>query len=153
MPRAAADPVMRILKHAKATPNGCVEWTGTRNKAGYGVMGIGHRGHELVHRVAYRILAAPIPKGLCVLHKCDNPPCLLPEHLFLGTKKDNQQDMSKKGRHWAQRVTHCPRGHPYSGSNLYSYSYSYPKGTQRFCKECQREAGRRYRARIKAANG
>lgn len=78
----------------------CWNWIGKRNNKGYGV--IGHGGSStkqlLAHRVSWMIHFGAIPDGMCVLHKCDNPPCVRPDHLFLGTKKDNLQDMSKKGR-------------------------------------------------------
>ncbi len=53
----------------------------------------------MAHRVSYKIFIGPIPDGLWVLHKCDNPPCINPEHLFVGTRNDNETDKVKKGRH------------------------------------------------------
>lgn len=66
----------------------------------YGVMGRGRRGEGLIrtHRYSWELHNGPIPEGLCVLHRCDEPLCIRPDHLFLGTLKDNTQDMVTKGR-------------------------------------------------------
>lgn len=75
----------------------CWEWTGYKIKTGYGRLGV-HGKNELAHRVAWTLTNGAIPDGLCVLHKCDNPPCCNPNHHFLGTKLDNVTDMRSKGR-------------------------------------------------------
>lgn len=79
----------------------CWEWTGTKNNMGYGMIQMkvdGKHGKRLAHRVSYQLRVGPIPANKCVLHKCDNPECTNPEHLFLGTKKENYDDMVAKGR-------------------------------------------------------
>ncbi len=77
----------------------CWIWTAARNGPnGYGAFRIGKQKHD-AHRVAYELQIGPIPEGLCVLHKCDNPPCVRGDHLFVGTRGDNNKDMHKKGRH------------------------------------------------------
>lgn len=76
---------------------GCWEWTGPRNACGYGTTNVENRS-ALAHRVAWELLRGPIPDGLLVCHKCDNPPCCNPDHLFLGTQADNMQDAARKGR-------------------------------------------------------
>lgn len=66
---------------------------------GYGEFSISRfSSNQLAHRVSYQIYIGEIPKGLFVLHKCDNPKCVNPDHLFLGTQKDNVHDMYKKER-------------------------------------------------------
>jgi hypothetical protein len=70
---------------------GCWEWQGARNGAGYGVVSRDGRDHG-AHRVAWELTHGPIPDGLFALHHCDNPPCVRPEHLYLGTAGDNLRD-------------------------------------------------------------
>lgn len=75
----------------------CWEWKLTRMWKGYGQTTIGGKVRR-AHRVAWELTHGKIPKGLHVLHRCDNPACIRPEHLFLGTAKENQQDCVAKGR-------------------------------------------------------
>ena len=78
----------------------CWVWIGHRKETNYGVISEGKRKGrpKSAHRYSWEIHNGPIPEGLCVLHRCDNPPCVNPEHLFLGTLADNAQDMLAKGR-------------------------------------------------------
>lgn len=73
---------------------GCWTWQGAKTSAGYG-----HYRGVYAHRVAYAEANGPIPDGLFVLHHCDNPPCVRPDHLFLGSNRDNILDMLAKDRH------------------------------------------------------
>lgn len=84
-----------LLRRTRA--EGCIEWPRSRNVAGYGRV-YWDKKVRLAHRLAYELTNGPIPAGLCVLHKCDHPPCINPDHLFLGTPFDNMQDMVLKGR-------------------------------------------------------
>lgn len=89
---------------------GCVEWAGSIDNKGYGRQWFQGR-NQLAHRVAWMQVNGPVPRGLHVLHHCDNPPCINVEHLFLGTHQDNMDDMYAKGRkailagddHWSHR--------------------------------------------------
>jgi len=83
--------------------DGCWEWTGGRVKFGYGQTSINGKSIT-AHRMAWILAYGSIPDGLCVLHRCDNPPCVRPDHLFLGTNKDNTRDMIAKGRSKAPRT-------------------------------------------------
>lgn len=78
--------------------DGCWIWIGAMHKGGYGHLkfdGI----TRLAHRISWELFNGPIPEGFLVLHKCDNPPCVNPNHLFLGDHADNMKDMWDKGRH------------------------------------------------------
>ena len=80
----------------------CWEWAAAKTKGGYGQFHINNK-MQLAHRVSWVIHNSDIPSGdhygtTCVLHRCDNPSCVNPDHLFLGTQKDNNQDRMNKGR-------------------------------------------------------
>ena len=79
-------------------PSDCWNWLGYINYNGYGQFLFEDK-QQLAPRVMYQIVFGPIPIGLCILHRCDNPACVNPWHLFLGTYKDNMKDCVSKGRH------------------------------------------------------
>lgn len=79
----------------------CWTWTGTTTPQGYGMLRLGGgRGRPIgVHRVSFIIANGSIPEGLDILHRCDNPPCVRPDHLYAGTHSRNMQDTYDRGRH------------------------------------------------------
>lgn len=90
---------------AKVSPepmSGCWLWTGAVKELGYGVIGLGSRtqGTAKAHRVAYELYKGEIPAGLAVMHTCDNPGCVNPNHLEVGTLSDNMRDCVAKGRNF-----------------------------------------------------
>lgn len=106
MPRKIIPLMDRLWAKVVKTPQGCWEFTGAKtgrsadkNKQ-YGHIRLGKRGSPMkrVHVIVYENLKGHIPPGYMVCHKCDNPSCCNPDHLFIGTMKDNINDMIKKGR-------------------------------------------------------
>lgn len=142
----------RFWKRIVPEPNsGCWLWDGYTDQAGYGRIGLGrrHAGMTGAHRLSLKIAGIDVPEDKLVLHRCDVPCCVNPDHLFVGTQADNIADMLKKGRRqWGPsplkgkprpgRVfnavkTHCIHGHPFSGDNL-----SIAANGERRCRACWR---------------
>jgi hypothetical protein len=90
----------------------------------------------------YTYAKGPIPPGYVVGHECDTPPCCNPDHLKAITELENSADMIAKGRNYEQQRTHCPKGHPYSGDNVYFLPAKSGRPARR-CRECERIKSRR----------
>lgn len=103
---------VHLLLNCKVDINGCWVWTRSRHIRGYGETCYKKR-LTRVHRLAAQLWLGFKPaKGLCVLHRCDNPPCFNPDHLFVGSHSDNMKDAEAKGRNQNKPSVFRP-GHPY----------------------------------------
>lgn len=88
----------RLRRNSKESPTGCVLWIGAfRNGGGYGVFRYAG-GLKLAHRASYEVAKGAIPAGMCVLHTCDTPLCINPDHLWVGTRAENAADRNAKNR-------------------------------------------------------
>jgi hypothetical protein len=92
-----------LLRTNFTVRNGCHEWNGYRTKAGYPLIAFEGKTHY-AHRLALECKMGELKQGIGALHRCDNPPCINPDHLFPGTQKDNGKDMVKKGR-WGNKIS------------------------------------------------
>lgn len=128
------------------SPAGCWEWRGTRNEIGYGLMNLVRKGHSdtRVHRLMFERFVAPIPEGLVVRHKCDNPPCCNPAHLELGTQADNVNDMKVRGRHWRHGATECQNGHDITLPSSFRIAKRKGRGPEKVCLACQKARHQRF---------
>lgn len=137
-------------------PNsGCWLWLGSLRGGSnvYGYVGLAAAPHTVAHRLSYEAFKGAIPAGLCVCHRCDQPSCVNPDHLWLGTYRDNTRDMiaKRRGLHVSDpdRPNECRKGHPRNAENE-----CYLNG-RRDCRTCRLERGRlwarRKRASIRAA--
>ncbi len=137
--RPFAGETVRFERYVKRTDT-CWLWTGAHNNAGYGQFYVrARRGSVLAHRWSYEHHNGPIDDGLFVMHSCDNPPCVNPDHLGLGTNQDNIDDKTAKGRGLTPT---CKQGHEWTDSN--TITFTKPSGAQgRRCRQCTRDRERR----------
>lgn len=117
----------------------CWSWTGRLNDNGYGIYQINRRRHP-ASRVITEAIHGPLGE-LFACHTCDNPACVNPAHLFVGTAKDNVQDMLSKGRrpYVCRQRTHCKQGHDLSPDNVYVN----PGSGDRSCRKCRTERNKK----------
>lgn len=136
----------RLFANREIDPvTGCWIWQGNRGGRGYGKIWLNGKKVSVSRASAIVFLGFdPNKPEIKACHSCDNPPCFNPDHLFPGTSKDNTRDAVQKKRHTGTSMTHCKRGHPLSGDNLYRV------GAGRKCKACNRLAAQRYRSKLVA---
>lgn len=135
----------------------CWIWTRFLDDWGYGSIWFksdGRRRRVPAHRFAYAVSKGHVPgPKTFILHTCDNPACVNPAHLRLGTPQDNSTDMCRKGRQPFASLETCIRGHPWTPENTYFWEKGAKRG--RYCRECtalrQRNAYRRRVAKRQAA--
>jgi len=139
---ASEEPLDYLARRYEPELNtGCWLWSAGCCGTGYGAAGLpGYA--RLAHRASWQILVGPIPPNMVILHKCDTPVCINPDHLRLGTQADNMADCSRKGRvrsgSGRPPSTACPKGHPMAGENLFVGA-----GGKRLCRICRAERNRR----------
>lgn len=122
-------------RYIKQDDDGCWNFMAALDGSGYGKLHIGKRIYRQAHRISYEIHNGPIPNGMLVRHKCDNPRCVNPSHLEVGTSSQNVMDSVVRGGHAQARKTHCPNGHEYTADNTYRRLGN----GHRQCRACRRK--------------
>lgn len=142
--RAKKPAIVRFWRRAQPGPN-CWTWDGAPYNGGYGRMYFNEK-VQAAHRVSWQLFRGSIPDGMLVCHHCDNPICVNPAHLFVGTSRDNVLDMVKKDRlGWSCRPrSQCGRGHKFP-ENLYI-----PPNGNRTCRACKRIWSKEYKRKRRA---
>lgn len=130
----------------RRSPSECWLWKSTTTPNGYGRFWDGKR-QVYAHRLSWEMANGKPLGNLLGCHRCDNPRCVNPSHIFPGTPSENIRDAVEKGRFigWQAAKTHCPKGHPFSGDNL-----RIVKGGQRRCKACHNDYRRVWQRNMRA---
>lgn len=142
--RMAVPPEIRFWERVQKT-DGCWLWTAWKKPEGYGKIWINGRGPVFAHRYSWELAhGQQLDRSVFLCHRCDNPQCVRPDHLFPGDAKANALDASLKGRTAGQRMTHCRRGHEFTPENTRL------RNNWRVCRACHRDKEReRYREGFK----
>ena len=128
----------RFANSYEIKEDGCWNWERSiRSKLPYGSIRLNGK-HLVAHRYSWELSNGKIPYGIYVLHKCDNPSCVNPDHLFLGTQGDNNRDCIEKNRNFNKLKTRCINGHEFNKKNTHFYLKKDGK-TQRKCRACSRD--------------
>lgn len=129
------------------TSSGCWEWNGKKTgrtpETSYGVFD-----EKRAHRVMYEHFVERIPEGMQLRHKCDNPPCVNPDHLIPGTAADNSRDMVERRRHWRHDRETCDKGHDLTLPGAITRT-----GPANRCTECYRDRNRKFKEQARRARG
>lgn len=140
-------PAERFWSFVEKT-DGCWLWRGSSNGK-YGHFYITHGVRVYAHRYSVLLSGRDIGETQCIMHLCDNPQCVRPDHLRVASYSDNIRDSYEKRRNPGNRLgerTHCKRGHPFGDNPPRD-----PKNNYRICVTCRRLKGARYRSRMRAA--
>ena len=146
-PGVKVPPQIRFWRFVNKT-EGCWEWTGSIRHFGYGQFGVSAGVIVMAHRYSWILAGRELPpKGLVLMHSCDNPRCVRPDHLRVGTQRENVHDARDKGRMRGQfkTATECKRGHSFDEANTLIDGRGHKS-----CRTCSREKMRRRRAAERA---
>lgn len=147
-PRDSRSIMSSIIENVSAAPNGCIEWIGTRNNKGYGMIVVGYRCRKSspngavmrrAHRVVWEIFVGDVPDGLCLDHLCRNRACVLPSHIEQVTVGENVR--RGEVRFNSKPQTHCRRGHAFVDQRPIA------NGHRKTCRICAYAAHARYKSR------